>query len=192
MSLPMFKWILFILLFTGNTEKKQVDAIINWSEGYRLDYTDFVGRQTPLKDSASSPDTLAVIKCYIKYDLKILSGKQVVHGYAAMDPQLSWMKVKTPEVLKHEQGHFDLAEIYARKLEKTVNDTTIADLHDYVIFLTNYYKDIMDELKAENDKYDAWTRNTPGRNFYYKWISEQLFPPNNGEGAGVQRVTIPH
>jgi hypothetical protein len=186
----MFKFALFIILFAGNTEKKRGDTIIKWSGSYRLNYTDFVGKQTLMKDSTASPDTLAVIKCYIKYEVKILSGKQVVHGYAAMDPQLSWMKVKTPEVLKHEQGHFDLAEIYARKFEKTINDTTIGDLHDYITFLTNYYKAIINELKAENDKYDAWTKNTPGRDFYYKWINEQLLPPNRAQIVGLERDTV--
>lgn len=35
-----------------------------------------------------------------------------------MDPKQSWVKPdrKTPELLRHEQGHFDIGEIYARKI----------------------------------------------------------------------------
>jgi hypothetical protein len=173
----MFKFVLFIMLFAGNTERKQVDTIIRWSEGYRLNYTDFVGNHFAVKDSIVSPDTLAVINCSIKYEIKLADGRRMLHSYAAMDPQKSWMLVKTPGVLKHEQGHFDITEIYARKFEKMVNDTSISDVHDYFIFLADSFKKIMSDLNEEDDKYDSWTKNTPGKDYYYKWINEQLFPP---------------
>jgi len=165
------------MLFAGNTEKKQVDTIIKWSEGYKLNITDFGGEHYAARDSFAKYDTLAMIDCFIKYEIKLVSGKRAIHAYAVMKPRTSWMKVKAPGVLKHEQGHFDLTEIYARRFEKTVNDTSIGSLHDYIEFLTAFYKQTMDELQAENDKYDIWTLNTPGKEYYYEWIHEQLFPP---------------
>jgi hypothetical protein len=151
------------MLFTGNAEKKQVDTIIKWSEDYKLNNTDFGSEYFAGRDSHAKYDTLAMIDCFIKYEIKLVSGKRAIHAYAAMKPRSSWMKVKAPEVLKHEQGHFDLTEIYARRFEKTANDTTIASLHDYIAFLTDFYKQTMDDLQAENDKYDIWTLNTPGK-----------------------------
>ncbi len=39
----------------------------------------------------------------------------------------SWVKPdgKTPELLRHEQGHFDLAELYALKLRKAILDAKV-------------------------------------------------------------------
>jgi hypothetical protein len=173
----MFKFALFMIFFLGHTENKQVDTIVKWSEDYRLSYTDFVRKQASTRDSAAQYDTLALIDCFIKYEIKIQAGKRLIHAYAAMNYHTSWMKIENPDVLKHEQGHFDLTEIYARRFEKAVNDTSIHDVHDYFVFLTDSFKATMDELKGEHEKYDAWTMNPSGKEYYYKWINEQLFSP---------------
>jgi predicted secreted Zn-dependent protease len=34
---------------------------------------------------------------------------------------LSWGRIKNDHILSHEQGHFDIAEIYARKLNKALS-----------------------------------------------------------------------
>jgi hypothetical protein len=89
------------------------------------------------------------------------------------------MKVKAPGVLKHEQGHFDLAEIFARRFEKTLNDTSINNPHDYFVFMYDFYKQTVDDLNVENNKYDIWTMNTFGKDYYFKWIHDQLYPPES-------------
>jgi hypothetical protein len=170
----MLKCALLILVFAGNAEKKQNDTIIKWSENYKLGYADFAREHFGTKDSLAKYDTLATIDCFIKYEIKLESGKRVIHAFAAMHPQTSWMKVKLPGVLQHEQGHFDLTEIYARKFEKTVNDTSISNPHDYFLFFTEYFKQTMEDLNAENEKYDIWTLNAFGKEYYYRWITQQL------------------
>jgi hypothetical protein len=182
----MFKFALFIILFGGNTEKRQVDTIIEWSEGQKLNYADFEGTRSGLKDSLPKFDTLAVINTSIDYKIEIGSGKRPIQAFAIMDPKKSWMVVKVPEILRHEQGHFDISEIYARRFEKMINDTIISDARGYFAFLTDSFKEVMDDMKEEQDKYDAWTKNTPGQEFYYKWIGEQLLLPKEGRGAGRQ------
>jgi len=46
-----------------------------------------------------------------KYDIEI---------YSYFDKNASWVKYKTTG-LSHEQGHFDIEEIYARRLKKIIN-----------------------------------------------------------------------
>jgi hypothetical protein len=58
-----------------------------------------------------------------------------------------------------------------------VNDTTITDAHSYFGFLTQSYNLIIEELIKEQAKYDAWTMNAPGKEYYFKWINEQLAIP---------------
>jgi hypothetical protein len=71
-------------------------------------------------------------------------------------------------------GHFDIAEIYAKKLEQQVNDAGISDIEQFFVFLAEAYKQVSDECLKEQNKYDEWTRNTPGQDYYFKWIDDQL------------------
>lgn len=50
-----------------------------------------------------------------------------IDAAAFFSPGGSWARPdgKTPELLKHEQGHFDMAELYALKLRKAVQDAMI-------------------------------------------------------------------
>jgi hypothetical protein len=185
----MLKCWMVILLFSRNTvSTRQTDTIIKWSEGYRLMYSDFAGKRSQSDDSTAPLDRLASINCSIKYELKIVNGKREIHAYATMYPQKSWMRVRDPEVLQHEQEHFDIKEIYARKFEKTLNDSVIKDIADYVNFLTYSFKETFEDLKAEQRKYDAWSKNTPGKDYYYNWINEQLFQPKLRQGLRPLRI----
>lgn len=74
-------------------------------------------------------------------------------------PDQSWVKstMKNDYVLAHEQLHFDIAEIYARKLRqqlsekvKTCKDASIAD---------KLYSKTISELDLYQDRYDRETRH---------------------------------
>jgi hypothetical protein len=91
-----------------------------------------------------------------------------------MDTQKSWIGVQDSDVLNHEQGHFDITEIYARRFQKLMKDTTIVSLHDYFVYLNSTYSQVQYDLAREQKKYDGWSMNAPGKEYYFKWISEQL------------------
>jgi hypothetical protein len=169
---------LFALLIIVNSK---TDTTIRWSDTTRLSYADFAGAQVPLKDSVGKLDTLAVINAEIAYRIDISGGKNRIHAYAVVYPEHSWMKVRTPSILKHEQGHFDIAEIYARRFEKKINDTVINDVQDFIVFLTDSFKDMVPELNAAQKKYDDWTQNELGRDYFYPWIHAQLYPSNKSD-----------
>jgi predicted secreted Zn-dependent protease len=46
---------------------------------------------------------------------------------ANFSPRTSWVRLKdeTDQLLEHEQGHFDITELYARKLRKAIRDAQI-------------------------------------------------------------------
>lgn len=50
-----------------------------------------------------------------------------IDANAFFSPGGSWVKPndKTPELLKHEQGHFNMAELYALRLRKAIRDAKI-------------------------------------------------------------------
>lgn len=158
----------------GIMDWSQTDPLIEWAESQRLSYSDFTGPGARSQDPHAILDTLAVVVCYIKYDFKLEGGKGILHAYAVLDTQKSWLGMRDSDVLHHEQGHFDITEVYARRFQKLMNDTTIASLHDYFVYLNSTYSQVQDDLAREQAKYDAWTMNAPGKEYYFKWISEQL------------------
>ncbi len=69
--------------------------------------------------------------------------------YAGMKKDLSWIKYKNDSItLNHEQGHFDICEIYARKLRQAIlKAKSISDAKAL-------YDSISGEEELEQDKYD--------------------------------------
>jgi hypothetical protein len=166
---------LIALVFSVSTGKITGDSVIKWSENYRLQYSDFMGEDKAAHTNSQVLfDTSAAMHYSIRWKVKLDSGKNRISAFAVFYPKISWMSQKGPFVLKHEQGHFDIAEIYAKKFEQEVNASGISDVKEFISFLAELYKQASDECKKEQDKYDEWTRNTPGQEYYYKWIDEQL------------------
>jgi hypothetical protein len=62
-----------------------------------------------------------------KYQLVCRNGLLEVDITAFFSPSGSWVKPdgKTPELLRHEQGHFDMAELYPLRLRKAIHDEKI-------------------------------------------------------------------
>lgn len=107
MQLLLFTFI--FLLRAVNSSYSAED--IRWSAQRKLVYIDFSG---PVQ--VSSPwvaNTNSNI--YFSYDFNNDELRRVT-AYSSFTPSKSWMKKKAPEILHHEQLHFDITELYARKL----------------------------------------------------------------------------
>jgi hypothetical protein len=152
--------------------QKNVGDTIRWSAGRQLTFDDF--QATPKPSNNQSSDTLAVCSCSIEYTLKIVDGKIKIYAFAVFSQKRSWMIRKTDFILQHEQGHFDIAEIYALRFQKNVNSSDIKNAHAFFEFLNSNLQQIVIECNVEQEKYDSWTSNSLGREPYYKWIREQL------------------
>lgn len=166
----------FIFLALGITYHSfgQTDSIIKWTAGRKLKYEDFMGSRLNQEINHDDFDTVAMLDCSIRYDISTKDNKWVIHAYAYVNPKKSWMDRQNLYVLKHEQGHFDIAEIFAKRFEKKVNDTVIADTHDFFVFANETLNETLISLNEEDHKYDIMTMNTLGNDYYYKWIDEQL------------------
>ena len=94
-----------------------------WSEHSRLSWDDF---KAPPPNGGTSPS--AVSKTGFNYQLLCTAGKLDVDAHAFFSPSQSWVlpNKKVPELLNHEQGHFDLSELYARRLKKAIRDANIS------------------------------------------------------------------
>lgn len=105
---------LFSLIITINSYAQDT---INWRANYKLKWQDFQGK--PDTNSIYS----AVSNPVIKYKLRADEDGFNVEVFCYLIKGNSWARYKTNDtLLKHEQGHFDIAELFARKLRKLFSE----------------------------------------------------------------------
>ena len=122
--------IICFCLFSGlhsQTLQNLNNDILYWSENHRLNFDDFEGK--PNKEDTSlheiSPKMLThklgtIIKS-INVHLETEQSKTTFTIYTAMKKSSSWLKDKADSTeLNHEQGHFDICEIYALLLRRDI------------------------------------------------------------------------
>ena len=68
----------------------------------------------------------------------------------------SWGLYKTDYILSHEQGHFDITEIFARQLNKRMSEY-IFNKNTYQQDLQKIYNDIQREKETLQNQYDNET-----------------------------------
>ena len=78
------------------------------------------------------------------------------------------------DVLAHEQLHFDISEVYARKLYKALIEQqhNKADLNSTA---NPIFNDILKQLTIKQDEYDADVYEHPEHQQYWKeWVVKEL------------------
>lgn len=121
----IFRALLFGIIFPGiiaftipNSDNK-----LYWTKNKRLSFSDFLGipdKQDALNEfTKNNTHTFGTITKSIDISYQTQKGKTVFTVYAGMDKKLSWIRNDGDTItLKHEQAHFDICEIYARKLRR--------------------------------------------------------------------------
>ena len=71
----------------------------------------------------------------------------------------SYMKENSAYTLKHEQLHFDITELYARKLRQKLLQTDFKKVSNIVAVIQGDYNRINQELEREQEKYDDDTQH---------------------------------
>lgn len=149
--------IFFVLLTTVG------QAQINWADG-KLKWTDFSG---PIPSSSKFD---ALTHSTISLDFE---GQNIILNFdikSQFNPSKSWKKEGVDAyILKHEQGHFDITEYYARVLRKNLKT------YKYKSFATiapDVQRMFNEASKAANEmqvKYDADTNHSINRKKQAKW-----------------------
>ena len=112
---------------SGAGGRAPVTEEVPWEEGRRLTWGDFRG--TPPPDAGGEAAQLAYeVRYRCVYEASPLGGAFLARPVElavelVMIPERSWVRpwARTPEVLRHEQAHFDLAEVYRRLLELSLS-----------------------------------------------------------------------
>lgn len=157
--------------------EQRLSDSIEWSPDYKLSMEDF--KELKMDNKGVRYDSLNYkLRAYstvaVGYTFKSEKGKLLFDAFAYFIRSRSWMKSHDEAVLKHEQGHFDVAEIYARKLAQAVGE--IKNIENPV-FWTSFQKtfqEINGLLLNEHDKYDEMSMTSLGQDYYYKKIKDEL------------------
>jgi hypothetical protein len=95
---------------------------MTWAEHPELSWNDFKGRAR-----RNSGEPSAVTDTGFRVQLECRGGALDIRVAVEFYGSSSWVKVarKSAELLRHEQGHFDITELYARKMRKAIREAKI-------------------------------------------------------------------
>jgi hypothetical protein len=139
---------------------------ICWNENYKLSWNDFKG----VVDTSSW--VTANSKITISYYTDFCGNKIIFTIKVIFIKNESWVKpgAKNPlTLLQHEQGHFDLTEVFARKLRKAIGQSKFTD-RDYSQQIAKLFEGLNNECNKENDKYDMETNFSMDSTNQTKWL----------------------
>ncbi len=142
--------VLFSVFLSGQQKKSEK---ILWEENKLLTWGDFKGKT----EDISGKDVAAMSFCGIQYNNCINKGTKE-YTYQANSffvPVLSWVKVKSETILQHEQLHFDIAELYTRKLRKAFSEVRISPQNSQ----SQIYNPIFKEYQKVQNQYDTETHH---------------------------------
>ncbi|MTI31552.1 DUF922 domain-containing protein, partial [Xanthovirga aplysinae] len=145
--------------------------IIHWNPDRKLQWKDFKGAPDP--KSEFSALTNAVLN--YKYRAGILEDKIDLSFEVScyFEKRFSWVKKghEKPELLAHEQLHFDITELYARILRKRLEQGEYTP-SNYKRKCKGIFQQVMKEWKKMQDQYDKETNHGSKKIDQEKWMKK--------------------
>ena len=155
---------------------QQDGPVMSWNESYKLSWTDF---KAPPEETTSA---VAVTASGItfgfsvkKTDDRVISFTSQVHAH--FYPEKSWYKREQADshVLGHEQLHFNITELYARKFRQRIDQIKVSNsVRDQ---LKNLHNTINKELSQMQNRYDSetnYSRNVDAQTTWETYIADEL------------------
>jgi hypothetical protein len=165
---------LWLMLFFVSSFQETEDRKIYWNDDNQLKWSDFKGKPSAKSDITKS----AATKVAIRYNISEDEDDVYIIIKSVFYQNLSWKKNDSLSVnlLRHEQGHFDLTEISTRKFRKTVTTTKFYKSGVSKDLKTLYDRVIIDwtEIQANYDKETNHSTNRAKQLEWNKKIQEEL------------------
>jgi hypothetical protein len=149
---------------------------IPWQENYKLTWTNFQGIPNANIEAAAITASGISFGYHVKkVNDKVESFKVevVAHFY----PEKSWVKTEKADnhILSHEQLHFDITELYSRKLRKAISEvsasqnvnTKLDEIHSKIVTDLNNFQNLYD---SETD----FSRNIEAQAKWQEFINNEL------------------
>ena len=160
-----FHLLLVLLSFSTMQAQETGEDILTWKEGRKLTWSDYKASPNPKSDAAATTST----SLSIDYHIRDGSFSYTIKSWFSRTK--SWGRHKTGYILAHEQGHFDIAEVYARKLHQRMSAYQF-NKRTYNKDLDRIYKEVADEKAAVQQQYDRETRHSIDEEKQAEWLKK--------------------
>ncbi len=157
-------FLLFLLPITASAQLPD-EELLEWSSERKLSWSDYKGKPNPLSDAAASTTT------YLSIEYNISSSSFGYKIKSRFSKNRSWGLHKSDYILSHEQGHFDIAEIFARKLHKKMSEYSF-NKRTYQQDLKKIYEEVTDEKEQMQNDYDRETRHSINKEKQAEWLKK--------------------
>jgi len=136
-----------------------------WQENKPLTWADFKG--VPEKRFAVASTHYDILKSVSAEN----DSGAIVKIRAVFFRNESWRKKEwiNDDVLIHEQKHFDIVELFARKIRKAIKGTTFQNYNDLIKKTNEIYRKYDKEMDSFQDLYDKETDSSMNGKEQRKW-----------------------
>jgi hypothetical protein len=160
---------IFLLLPFSSFNQPNGDPILWGSK--EITWEDFKGKPDPSRRSAAT--SLSTMEIEIKTS-ENHRAQALVRAF--FQTNRSFARYKDPTLLQHERGHFDIAELYARKLRLELSTRSYPS-STYRHEVMKLYDQLNEQMDQYQDKYDEETDFSMALDQQKKWyvsIQEEL------------------
>lgn len=174
LKLIYYYWFVLFFALSVNSAFSQT---IMWKQERPLTWSDFKGK----------PERRFAVASTV-YNIEMLTYEEsqkhcTINTYAVFYCKDSWKRTKwiSDLVLKHEQKHFDIAELFARKMRAAVSLLTVKNYAELKLKTDEIYYKLEKEMDLMQDQYDNETEGSMNSDKQSQWeifINSELFKLN--------------
>lgn len=144
---------------------KESEDYIPWTGTRRLTWEDF------LCEPKRNTDAVALTSTALGISYKMNNSQLNYEITCSFSKTKSWGLLRTTYILSHEQGHFDITEIFARKLHKELVDyNRTFNRRTYRQDVNLIYNRIVKEKEAFQEAYDSQTDHSRNKRVQQQWL----------------------
>lgn len=158
---------LYILLTVLSQNTSRSQDTLHWRPNIRISWDDFRGQ--PDSTSEFGAITHASINYQLSYNDTSFSTSVVCY----FNRRKSWVRIRSYLGLQHEQGHFDIAALFAHKLKKRIaeykkyyNPNTVKE------DIREIFMEVMQERTEMDNEYDKETNFSRHESQQDRWLSK--------------------
>ena len=144
-------------------EKKETEEFIPWTVERLLTWADFQREPVRNTDAVASTSTTLGLNYMLK------GGKVEYQITCSFSKKRSWGLVKTDYILAHEQAHFDITELFARKLHQQLMAYQ-PNRKTFQKDINAIYENVVKSKEAFQKMYDGETDHSRKRARQEEWL----------------------
>ena len=141
------------------------EELLDWSATRKLTWADYKAKPNWESDAAATTTTVLGVD----YTFKNSGFSYTIQS--RFSKTRSWGLHKTDYILRHEQGHFDIAEVYARKMHKKLSEYKF-NKKTYQKDLGKIYETVTKEKTEMQNKYDKETNHSIKKEEQAEWLKK--------------------